>query len=508
MPTSFAVLGVSNAVCDALSRRGVTAPFPVQELVIGDVLAGRDVLVKSPTGSGKTLAFGVPMVERIDARGPRPSALVLAPTRELATQIVEELRGVAQARALQISAVYGGVGLHKQAVVAARSSIVVATPGRLEDLLQRGAFSLAQVRILVLDEADRMLDMGFRPAVDRIVARCPRERQTLFFSATLDGVAGNVAAAYTRDAIVHAQGRAGSRSPSEIEHQRFVAALVGDDRVEALVGELSCRARARARVRSDQTGSRPSRRATRRAWCRSRRNPRKQVPAPARTGAGTVRVRSRRHARRHRHRGSRPRRAGHLARHQLRSARRPRHLCSPRRANRTRRPQRSWDHARRQAGARRRGPARRRARHRARPHTRQRGANAQAPRVNKARARPQPPSPLTAASEAGGEKRLTVASGRGTARRASVLGGARRIPLALLGGHRPYHQRTGRDLLANQLELFLATLLRSLTRGLHASLRRAGPRSPVGLEMLLKAVGITRSLSGPRTQPLRPSRQR
>jgi superfamily II DNA/RNA helicase len=237
MSSSFAELGVSNAVCDALARRGVTEPFPVQELVIGDVLAGRDVLVKSPTGSGKTLAFGVPMVDRIDAGGPRPAALVLAPTRELATQIVGELRDLAHSRALRITAVYGGAGLHKQAADAARSHILVATPGRLEDLLQRGAFSLAQVRILVLDEADRMLDMGFRPPVDRIVACCPRQRQTLFFSATLEGVAGKVAASYTSDAIAHAHGGAGRRSPSEIEH-RFVS-VVGDDRVEALVGELS-----------------------------------------------------------------------------------------------------------------------------------------------------------------------------------------------------------------------------------------------------------------------------
>ncbi|HEY7965427.1 MAG TPA: DEAD/DEAH box helicase [Solirubrobacteraceae bacterium] len=236
MSTSFAQLGVSNAVRDALARRGVTEPFPVQERVIGDVLAGRDVLVKWPTGSGKTLAFGLPIVDRIDAAGPRPAALVLAPTRELATQIVDELRDVAHARALRVTAVYGGVGLHKQSVDAARSHIVVATPGRLEDLLQRGAFSLAQIRILVLDEADRMLDAGFRPAVDRIVDRCPRERQTLFFSATLDGVAGKVAAAYTRDPVVHADS-AGRRPPSEIEH-RFVAVAHGD-RVGTLVGELS-----------------------------------------------------------------------------------------------------------------------------------------------------------------------------------------------------------------------------------------------------------------------------
>jgi superfamily II DNA/RNA helicase len=234
---SFADLGVSRAVVDVLGRRGVTAPFPVQSLVIRDVLEGRDVLVKSPTGSGKTLAFGIPIVERMQADGPRPSALVLAPTRELASQIVEELRDIAHARALRVTAVYGGVGLSKQAGAAAKSHIVVATPGRLEDLLERGAFTLAQIRVLVLDEADRMLDMGFRPAVDRIVEACPRERQTLFFSATLDGAVGSIAERYTREAIAHEHGPSGARAAADVEH-RFVA-IDGDDRLGALVGELS-----------------------------------------------------------------------------------------------------------------------------------------------------------------------------------------------------------------------------------------------------------------------------
>ena len=166
---SFADLGVSGAVQDALRRRGITQPFPVQTLVIADVLAGRDVLVRSPTGSGKTLAFAVPMVDRIQATDPRPTALILAPTRELVSQIADEMYTVAHARALRVSAVYGGVGIQKQARDAARSHVLVATPGRLEDLIERGAFSLDRVRILVLDEADRMLDMGFLPAVERIV---------------------------------------------------------------------------------------------------------------------------------------------------------------------------------------------------------------------------------------------------------------------------------------------------------------------------------------------------
>src|ERR1035441_10937835 len=157
---SFADLGVSRAVVSSLSERNITRPFAVQDLVIADVLAGRDVLAKSPTGSGKTLAFGIPLVDRIQADGPRPAALLLAPTRELATQIVEEIRGVAHARALRVTAVYGGVGLAKQASNAAASHVLVATPGRLEDLLARRAFKLDAISILVLDEADRMLDMG------------------------------------------------------------------------------------------------------------------------------------------------------------------------------------------------------------------------------------------------------------------------------------------------------------------------------------------------------------
>jgi ATP-dependent RNA helicase RhlE len=232
---SFADLGVSAPVVGALSARGFSEPFAIQRLVIADVLAGRDVLAKSPTGSGKTLAFGVPIVDRIEATDARPAALILAPTRELATQIVEETRSVAHSRALSIAAVYGGVGLEKQAREARKAHIVVATPGRLEDLLQRGALKLGNVKVLVLDEADRMLDMGFKPAVDRLVNLCPRDRQTLFFSATLDGEAGRVATAYTTDPARH-EHIATEQRVADIEH-RFVR-VNHDGRIGALVGEL------------------------------------------------------------------------------------------------------------------------------------------------------------------------------------------------------------------------------------------------------------------------------
>jgi ATP-dependent RNA helicase RhlE len=233
---SFADLGVSRAVLGSLSQQGMTQPFAIQRDVIGDVLGGRDVLAKSPTGSGKTLAFGIPLVERIEADDPRPSALVLAPTRELATQIVDDIRAIAHSRALRVTAVYGGAGLVKQARDAARSHVLVATPGRLEDLLARGAVTLANVRMLVLDEADRMLDMGFRPAVDRIVALCPMTRQTLFFSATLDGEAGRLAQKYTRHPAIHERGPTGRRAGAGIEH-RFLQ-VAHEHRIDALVGEL------------------------------------------------------------------------------------------------------------------------------------------------------------------------------------------------------------------------------------------------------------------------------
>jgi ATP-dependent RNA helicase RhlE len=232
---SFADLGVSRAVAGALAERGITEPFAIQQLVIADVLAGHDVLAKSPTGSGKTIAFGAPIADRIEANDRRPAALILAPTRELASQIVEDIRPLAHARALKIAAVYGGVGIVKQARAAAQAHIVVATPGRLEDLLQRGDLTLDRVRILVLDEADRMLDMGFKPAVDRIVAQCPPNRQTLFFSATLDGEAGRVAKSFTRDARRHEHAPTVS-STAATEH-RFVA-VERDERIEALLGEL------------------------------------------------------------------------------------------------------------------------------------------------------------------------------------------------------------------------------------------------------------------------------
>jgi ATP-dependent RNA helicase RhlE len=235
MSSTFAELGVSEAVARALSARGIETPFAVQSMIVPDVLDGHDVLVKSPTGSGKTLAFGVPMADLIDPDGAWPSALVLAPTRELASQIVDELAGVMHARGLRITAVYGGVGIHNQAKQAGRSHVLVATPGRLLDLIERRAVALDRIEVLVLDEADRMLDMGFKPVVDRIVRMTPRDRQTLLFSATLEGEVGRIGAAYTQDARRHDHAPAPERV-GHVDH-RF-RRVAHEAKVSALVHEL------------------------------------------------------------------------------------------------------------------------------------------------------------------------------------------------------------------------------------------------------------------------------
>jgi ATP-dependent RNA helicase RhlE len=201
--SSFSELGLSAPVVRALARSGIETPFEIQDLVIGDALSGRDVLAQSRTGSGKTVAFAAPMVDRIEPDESRPAAVVLVPTRELAVQVTGDFQAIAAARNLRVAPVYGGVPIDKQATRAAKAHIVVATPGRLWDLMNRKLLSVAHIRILVLDEADRMLDMGFQPQVDRIVGRLRGSRQTMFFSATLDGLVGRVARAYTNDPIRH-----------------------------------------------------------------------------------------------------------------------------------------------------------------------------------------------------------------------------------------------------------------------------------------------------------------
>lgn len=205
MSPSFADLGVPAPLCATLARRGIAEPFPIQAATLPDALAGRDVAGKAPTGSGKTLAFALAIAARAATAGPvrprRPRALVLVPTRELAAQVRGELAAFVDE---PVAAVYGGVGYGPQRRLLARGvSAVVACPGRLEDLVATGDIHLDGADVVVLDEADRMADMGFLPAVRRLLDRTPGDRQTLLFSATLDGDVDTLVRRYQRDPAHH-----------------------------------------------------------------------------------------------------------------------------------------------------------------------------------------------------------------------------------------------------------------------------------------------------------------
>ncbi len=205
MSTSFADLGVMPEIVAALHAHGIDAPFPIQSLVVADGLAGRDLCASAPTGSGKTIAFGIPMVSRVGrARPRRPRGLVLVPTRELAAQVMGELRWLGGKQKLRVASVYGGVGYGDQRAALRKGvDILVACPGRLGDLLEQGELELGEVEVVVLDEADRMADMGFLPEVRKLLDLTPRTRQTFLFSATLDGVVDAVVREYQRDPAVH-----------------------------------------------------------------------------------------------------------------------------------------------------------------------------------------------------------------------------------------------------------------------------------------------------------------
>jgi ATP-dependent RNA helicase RhlE len=233
---TFPELGVAASVTGVLARRNIVTPTAVQEMVLPDAMAGRDVLAKAPTGSGKTFAFGLPIVQRLDPDAPKPSALVLVPTRELAVQVAEELAEVGRTRGLRAAAAYGGVSIAAQSKAVGQAHILIATPGRLDDLARRRMVRLDRIQILILDEADRMLDMGFLPQVSAIVKRLPTDRQTMFFSATLDGDVAMIAKAYTREPRRH-EVHTDTPTVEEAEH-RFVKVDSGS-KVDALVKLLT-----------------------------------------------------------------------------------------------------------------------------------------------------------------------------------------------------------------------------------------------------------------------------
>ncbi len=205
MSLSFADLGVPPTIASNLAARGIDAPFPIQAATLPDSLAGRDICGRAPTGSGKTIAFGIPMVHLVSKAAPRrPRGLVLVPTRELASQVCEELNILARPKGPWVEAFYGGVGFDKQLRALNKGvDIAVCCPGRLADLINQRKLSLEDVEFVVIDEADRMADMGFLPEVKRILDQCRDDRQTLLFSATLDGDVDVLIKKYQRDPARH-----------------------------------------------------------------------------------------------------------------------------------------------------------------------------------------------------------------------------------------------------------------------------------------------------------------
>ncbi len=203
--TTFAELGLDTDLVDALASQGIEKPFPIQELTIPDAVAGRDVCGKAKTGSGKTLAFGLPMVMALPDPAEihhGPAGLALCPTRELAIQVAEVLEMLAKVKGHTVTAVYGGEKIEKQIKsIDDGTGIIVATPGRLIDLLQRGDVKLDEVKMVAVDEADRMADMGFLPQVEWVLRHVPGGHQTLLFSATLDGSVGALVDRYQTDPV-------------------------------------------------------------------------------------------------------------------------------------------------------------------------------------------------------------------------------------------------------------------------------------------------------------------
>lgn len=205
MTTTFAALGVSPELVAALAAAGIDNPFPIQAATIPDGLAGRDLCGKAKTGSGKTLAFGVPMLDRVGTAEPcAPIGCILVPTRELANQVDQVLSPLARAVGKRTLAVYGGVSMEPQVAALQKGvEIIIATPGRCIDLIERGEVSLASVSILVLDEADRMVDMGFLPQVQKLLYAVSGPHQTMLFSATLDGAINQIVKTYLKDPVAH-----------------------------------------------------------------------------------------------------------------------------------------------------------------------------------------------------------------------------------------------------------------------------------------------------------------
>ena len=245
MTTTFDALGVSPELVAALAKRNILEPFAIQNLTIADAIAGRDVCGKAQTGSGKTLAFGLPLLQRLAgmerAKPARPHALILVPTRELAGQVHEVLEPLAEAEGLTVAALYGGASMDRQIKALKRGAdVVVATPGRLIDLGDRNELKVDKVQILVLDEADRMADMGFLPQVEWVLRRMTHAHQTLLFSATLDGEIDYLVKNYLTDPVRH-ELEASTPTVEQMQHRFLKVHQMDKPKVAAAIAKANYR---------------------------------------------------------------------------------------------------------------------------------------------------------------------------------------------------------------------------------------------------------------------------
>ncbi len=289
MPPTFAQLGAPSFIVSALAERGISQPFAIQAATVADALAGRDVCGRAPTGSGKTLAFGIPLVAGVGKAQPhKPRALVLAPTRELADQIKTELRTFAGKR--RVGVAYGGVGYGSQIGSLRRGvDILVACPGRLEDLISQGQATLSAVDKVVIDEADRMADMGFIPAVRRLLDQTAAERQTMLFSATLDGDVATLTRDYQRDPVRH---EVGDETPDAMAAHHVFWSVARTDRTdicaEAIYAAGSTVVFCRTRHGCDRVAKQLNRRGIRAAALHGGRSQPQRTRALAEFAAGEV----------------------------------------------------------------------------------------------------------------------------------------------------------------------------------------------------------------------------
>jgi superfamily II DNA/RNA helicase len=231
-PTTFGALGLDDRLVRELETAGITEPFAIQARALPDALAGRDVLGRAQTGSGKTLAFGLPLLTRLAEGKERkreraPRGLILVPTRELAQQVADVLSPLGQRIGVRITTVYGGVSISRQIEKVRSADLVVATPGRLIDLMERNACTLDNIEITVLDEADHMADLGFMPAVTRILDATPAGGQRMLFSATLDRGVGQLVTAYVHDPALHAV----TASADAVVAEHLLLVLANPDKV-------------------------------------------------------------------------------------------------------------------------------------------------------------------------------------------------------------------------------------------------------------------------------------